>query len=291
MATGRLALFARGRAGVTAYAAAVLIASASIAVDVAAAVPVEESTGTTVRGAPRTNTPSSSTSSSVRTYGAASAPTSASGGSGNAELFYQIQLLQDEVSQLRGLVEEQAHQISRLEESQKEQYLDIDRRLAALASVRGTGSAAPPTMSESSSGPITGGPSAAPPASGDEQTDYAAAYKLVSDGKFDAGIDAFNRFLQNYPDSKYAGNAYYWLGEAYLALPDADLERARHAFSQVQQRFPTHPKVPDAIFKLGVVYHMLGDTPKAIEFLDKVQKDYPGSPAARLAQSYAAELR
>ena len=270
-------------------------ALALFALEVGAAVPVEESTGTTVRGQarPATTAPSTTTSSSTaRTYPAGgtstSTPAPPSGG-GSAELFYQIQLLQTEVSELRGLVEEQAHQISRLEASQKEQYMDVDRRLAALAGVSSNSDrAAPPPMegTVTNAGPTTGGSRP----TGDEQADYTAAYKLVAANKPADAIDALTRFLRDYPDGKFAGNAYYWLGEAYLALPDADLERARQAFVQVQTRFPTHAKVPDAIFKLGVVYHMLGDTPKAIEYFGKVQSDFPGSAAAQLAKSYAAEL-
>jgi tol-pal system protein YbgF len=137
-------------------------------------------------------------------------------------------------------------------------------------------------------GPPTGG---AGGGTGNEQNDYTAAYNLIASNRPTEGIEAMTRFLRNYPDSKYAGNAYYWLGEGYLALPDADLERARQSFMQVQTGYPTHSKVPDAIFKTGVVYHMLGDVPKAMEYFDKVQREFPGSAAAQLAKSYAAELR
>jgi tol-pal system protein YbgF len=262
--------------------------------EVRAAVPVEESTGTTVRGtgaAPPVTTTSPS-SSTVRTYpavGAATVPaTPPRTGGGNAELFYQIQLLQNEVKELRGLIEEQAHQISRLEASQKEQYMDVDRRLAALAGVAGGERPASPTDGTMT---ITGPPTNAGGGTGNEQNDYTAAYNLIASNRPTEGIEAMTRFLRNYPDSKYAGNAYYWLGEGYLALPDADLERARQSFMQVQTGYPTHAKVPDAIFKTGVVYHMLGDVPKAMEHFDKVQREFPGSAAAQLAKSYAAELR
>jgi len=48
---------------------------------------------------------------------------------GNAQLFYELQILQSELQQLRGLVEDQAYEISRLRDLQRSQYLDIDRRL------------------------------------------------------------------------------------------------------------------------------------------------------------------
>lgn len=50
-------------------------------------------------------------------------------GGQNAQLFYDLQQLQSEVLQLRGLLEDQAFEIQRLRELQRSQYLDIDRRL------------------------------------------------------------------------------------------------------------------------------------------------------------------
>ena len=52
-----------------------------------------------------------------------------SGGSSAGELYYQLQLLQQEVMQLRGMVEEQDYQIRQLKEQSLERYLDLDRRL------------------------------------------------------------------------------------------------------------------------------------------------------------------
>ncbi len=48
-------------------------------------------------------------------------------------MFQQFQQLQDDVAELRGIVEEQSHQIEKLQADQKEQYLDLDRRVAALS--------------------------------------------------------------------------------------------------------------------------------------------------------------
>lgn len=50
------------------------------------------------------------------------------------ELFNAIQSLQQEVMQLRGLVEEQAHELSRLQQQSIERYIDLDRRIVILDS-------------------------------------------------------------------------------------------------------------------------------------------------------------
>ena len=55
----------------------------------------------------------------------------------NAQLFYELQQLQTELLQLRGVVENQAYEIKRLQDLQRSQYLDIDRRLAGQSPTSG----------------------------------------------------------------------------------------------------------------------------------------------------------
>ena len=47
-------------------------------------------------------------------------------------MFQQFQQLESDVAELRGIVEEQSHLIEKLQSEQKEQYLDLDRRLTLL---------------------------------------------------------------------------------------------------------------------------------------------------------------
>ena len=62
-----------------------------------------------------------------------SATLPASSMTGDQPLFYQMQVLQQEVRQLRGMVEEQAYLLQKLQRDQRLQYVDLDRRVAALA--------------------------------------------------------------------------------------------------------------------------------------------------------------
>jgi TolA-binding protein len=60
---------------------------------------------------------------------------------------------------------------------------------------------------------------------------------------------------------------------------------------QVVSLYPDHPKVPDTLYKLGVAYHRLGDTTRAMQYFGEVQSQFPQSSAAGLAASYAQEIR
>ena len=200
-----------------------------------------------------------------------------------AELFHRLQVLQQDVGELRGLVEEQAFQIERLTKQQKEQYIDIDQRLVALGNqAPASGVGAPRT---GPSRPPSGG-SAAP-----ERDAYTNAFNLMEQRRFEESAEAFNRLITDYPNGQYTPNAFYWLGELYLAMEPAEVEQARQSFAQVLALYPEHRKVADALYKLGVVHHLLDDNELSLDYLNRVIAEHPDSPAAGLARTYAAALQ
>lgn len=238
-----------------------------------AAVPVEESRG-----------------SSGERLGERAAPRNAAAGGGSlSALFYELQILQQEVQDLRGMLEEQNHRLERLARDQQEQYLDLDRRMQALR--RGGGGSEASAGADSGSGAAGGGGQddaepAGPP--GSEREAYSAAFDLMKNRQFDESVAAFNALIEDYPNGAYTPNAFYWLGELHLAQDQ--IERARQSFAQVINLYPDHQKVPDALYKLGVVYHRLGDVERAREYLNQVRREHARSSAAGLAASYLAEL-
>lgn len=208
------------------------------------------------------------------------------------ELFYQLQILQQEVQELRGLVEEQNYQLRRLARDQQEQYIDLDGRVAQLvqagAAASPTGSATTANASSGSAFPRT--PIATiPSAGGGEREAYTSAFDLMKARQFDESAMAFNQLIVAYPNGQYTPNAFYWLGELYLA--SEDVEKARQSFAQVLNLYPDHPKIADTLYKLGVVYHRLGDGRRSVEYFTRVQAEYPQSSAATLAASYASEIQ
>ncbi len=232
-------------------------------------------------------------------YGQQNAGGSGTGGGNLSDLFYQLQVLQQDVQDLRGQLEEQGHRLDRLAKDQQEQYLDLDRRMQAL---RGGASGGAGSGSNAAGGSAAGAPGAGEPgedyapsgssgggaSGGGERDAYSSAFQLMKQRQFDEAIQAFDQLVTNYPNGAYTPNAFYWLGELYLAKNE--LEKARQYFAQVVNLYPDHQKVPDALYKLGVVYHQLGDDERARDYLSKVQKQYPQSSAAGLAQTYLSEL-
>ncbi len=200
-----------------------------------------------------------------------------SGGSNLGELFYQVQLLQQEVRQLRGQLEDQAHEISKLKQQSLERYVDIDRRISS---------------GETASGPDsttqTPGQTAAVQEIAGEGDAYRSAYSLVRSQKFSEAVSAFKQFLVDFPDGRYAPNAHYWLGELYLVVTPQDLESSRQAFVLLLEQYPGNSKEADALYKLGKVYFQKGNADKAREYLDRVVNEYgtSNSSAVKLARDF-----
>ncbi|MDX9688265.1 tol-pal system protein YbgF [Halopseudomonas formosensis] len=214
---------------------------------------------------------------------------SASAGlSAEGQLLLQLDQMQQEVSMLRGLLEEQEYRLKKLEQDQLDRYQDIDRRLSALSA----GSPAPSGDSGSASpglAPVTPSTqnqtSNTPPAEADPEREkllYEAAFEQVRLRDFEKAEMAFNAFLRRYPQSDYAGNAQYWLGEVYLA--QSDLDNAGKAFAQVISQYPGHRKEADALYKLADVERRLGNRDKAAQLYQEVLNKHGNSSAAQLAR-------
>jgi len=222
--------------------------------------------------------------------GGVSAPVSAQG-----ELFNQLQSMQEQISRQQGVIEVLQNDVARMKQENLERYQDLDRRI-------GTGVAPAATPDNSSAGGNLNAPGAAAaagagagavaaqaPAASSEPGDpakeklyYDAAFDLIKAKDFDKASQAFTAFLRKYPNSQYAGNAQYWLGEVNLAK--GDLQGAGQAFAKVSQLYPKHAKVPDSLYKLADVERRLGHTDKVKGILQQVVSQYPGTSAAQLAQ-------
>lgn len=226
---------------------------------------------------------SSSNTSSASYAGSSVTQQAPAGLSGEGQLFQQMYQLQQEVTMLRGMLEEQNYKIKQMEQDQLDRYQDIDRRLSGLTAApapAANGSA--PADSDAATTPAQAPSASTAPADPEqEKLLYDASFDLVKARDFDKAALAFNAFLRRYPDSQYAGNAQYWLGEVYLV--QSDLESAGKAFAQVISRYPNHRKESDAMYKLGDVERRLGNNDKARDLFQQVISKYPDSSAAQLA--------
>lgn len=214
----------------------------------------------------------------------------------NAQMFDLVELLQRELQQLRGQVEELNYNLGRLKQDQKQRYLDLDRRIVSLSvqsppvnrpqvmpvvsePTTATSSASSQRREETSTKQITQIQTSYDPL--EEKAAYQAAFNLIRERQYDASIIALLAFVSDFPQGILEGNAHYWLGEVYMVQGDAPL--AAKSFEYVIAEFPQHRKIPDALYKAGVAFQSVGDMDKANQMLQRVLTEYPDSSAARLA--------
>ncbi len=203
------------------------------------------------------------------------------------DLTYQMQVLQQEVMSLRGLVEQLRYDIQKSKSIQDDRYLELDRRLQNQ-----------PTSRQAVSGPDTKTVAADSASSeealasntGDEvkaeQSYYDEGLTSIRARNYEQAIASLRSVIEHYPLGVYAANAYYWIGEVHAAKPEPDYEAARQALVQVIKSYPSSNKVPDAAFKLGKVYHLMGDCQRAKSALTDVAKTYTTKSAGKLAERY-----
>lgn len=112
--------------------------------------------------------------------------------------------------------------------------------------------------------------------------DYLKAFGLYSANNFLAAVEAFEEFLQGNPQSSYAANAMYWIGECHYSL--SEYAKAREIFQKVADTYPKSAKAPDALLKLGYALAAMKEKDKATAAFEGLIKAYPGSPAAAKAR-------
>jgi tol-pal system protein YbgF len=220
--------------------------------------------------------------------------------------------LQEELRLLRGDNERLRYELGELKTRQRELYIDVDRRLQQMevsgapagAAAAAAVSAAPAPGGAPASAPVVTAPAAAPapspaapaaaapPAaavaaagpsltSPQEREAYKDALNLLKEGRNTQAASAFRSFLADYPQSGYASNAQYWLGEAHYV--SKDYPAAVTEFGKVVSEYPSSNKVADAQLKLGFTFYELRDWAKARQALETVKQAHAGTTAARLA--------
>jgi tol-pal system protein YbgF len=196
---------------------------------------------------------------------------------GLLQLSQRLDAIEAQMRQLRGELEELQNSNDMLRKQQRDLYADLDRRLSALQSGARTGGGGGAADAGACGG--TAGAGAAD--SGGDQAAYKSAFDALKSTDYAGAIARFRDMLRAYPQSQLAGNAQYWLGEAYYVTHDYD--DAAASFRAVGEQYPQSSKVPDALLKLGLTQIDQKKTADARATLKQVGQRFPGTDAAKLA--------
>lgn len=204
-------------------------------------------------------------------------------GQGQVDLLGEIKRLTDELSQVRGQLEVATHNIEANQQRQRDLYTDVDGRLRKLESMPGTaggmtpgvpGAAPSPGAVSDPAGAVT--PPAA--AASTEAGDFEAAQAQFAAGKYREAFDAYERFLQAYPNSEHVPFAQYALGYSQFSLKNYKASIATQ--QKLIKQYPDHAKVPDAMFNMANSQIQLADIDGAKKTLRNLLARYPQSNVA-----------
>mgnify|MGYP001216236341 CR=1 FL=1 len=110
---------------------------------------------------------------------------------------------------------------------------------------------------------------------------YQRSFAEYASGRYGQSTKGFQQFLRAFPDSRYAGNAQYWLAESLYK--QQEFGKAITAYEAVVKRYAQGGKAPEALYRLAVIHNRLRQQDKAQEYVDRLQNLYPESSAAKKA--------
>ncbi|MDX1563227.1 MAG: tol-pal system protein YbgF, partial [Gammaproteobacteria bacterium] len=111
-------------------------------------------------------------------------------------------------------------------------------------------------------------------------------HEFLQEKNFGEARNVFKRFLRDYPEHTYAGNSQYWLAEMHYVR--GSYATALPQFQRVIDSYPNSDKLADALLKIGYCNYELGNIDAARQSLQQVQRLYPNTAAAGLANDRLA---
>ena len=132
---------------------------------------------------------------------------------------------------------------------------------------------------------------------------YQAAYIDFSKGSYQLAITNFREFIRRFPEHALAGNAQYWVGEAYFSLArgftDAsqadraqeELGKAIQEFRKVVANYPRGEKTPAALYKEALALLELKQPQVAQARLQYLVDNFPQAEETPLARERLTVLK
>ncbi|GAB0055746.1 Cell division coordinator CpoB [Candidatus Magnetaquicoccaceae bacterium FCR-1] len=247
-----------------------------------------------------------------------------------ADLNNRLALLEKQIGQLQGSVEEVRHDGKKLNE-RVEQVSHAEAKAQAAASVQppavtepaATQAAAPtpvvaPPSASTAAAPAPATPAApaapaaapakpaptAPAAAPAKPPSAAATQATNSSNPKEAYEAAFQLLKEKQYDAAKTGFQNFLKNHPKDGTADnaqywlgelhyvqRQFPEALMAFNQVLLRWPNSAKVPDSLLKIGFSFYELNDLENANTSLQRLVKDFPTSPSASLAKPRLAQIK
>lgn len=196
----------------------------------------------------------------------------------------QLQDMSTDLNMVNGRLEEANNTIQELQQNQQDLYRQIDElrsQIAGKGNVEVSSGKTEKTPTPTKKTVDTNGIS-------DKDAYQSAVSLIMNDKNYSAAHKAFTKFINNYPNSPFLSNAYFWLGEA--SLKQGNNTEAKQSFLVVIKDNESNKRA-EALYKLGVISLQEKKTDYAKKFFALVIRDYPSSTTAKLAQNELNKLK
>jgi len=226
----------------------------------------------------------------------------------NWDIMQKNQKLEEDIRKLRGQLEEHENAIDQLKKELTNRYTDLDQRLELLSqkidppeeNTEGENTAtdaaqaaseapvAPPTSTNASQ-PNTPPKMVTADNTNNQVELEKAAYTVALDAYKQGGakkaIQPMQNFIKNHPNGIYAGNAYFWLADFYLALEPVNYKAAKQNYNIVATRYPNSDKASRSVYQLySIAKDVDKNTALANQYKTKLLTQFPQSKEAKLFQ-------
>lgn len=116
-----------------------------------------------------------------------------------------------------------------------------------------------------------------------EQVSYEAAMDLYRNGQYQEAASALSSFIDAYPDSAYIDEARFYEGSSLFATKK--FSAAIQRLQILVKEHPESPRAPDALMVIASSQVEANDLESARTTLEKIANSYPDSSAAETARS------
>ena len=180
-----------------------------------------------------------------------------------------------EINELRGQLERNTYDMQQMLQRQRELFVELDNLRSAAKQL--------PSVADVTAGNQSDElPLGTFSSDVNEQAAYQNAVDLILKKRdYTGAIAAFEKFQADYPDSSFAANAHYWLGQLHFAKRQ-DQQSAK-SFAAVLS-YSDSNKRADALVKLGDIAARNNNVAQAKKYYQQVIDEYPNSTSAKAAQ-------
>ena len=145
------------------------------------------------------------------------------------ELLYQkIETLEQEIRDLRNILEENSILVDRSLEIQQQRYLDLDSRILELS--KGTISKEKQVKKIVDTEIVDA-----------ERSLFKSALVLFEEARYAEALEVFSEIIISFPEGTYTADAYFWSGELFLAQEMN--EDAKLSYQNVVTQFFNHQRL------------------------------------------------